>query len=191
MCSFPVVCSPLCSCSESVFILSNRAGIQNGHSETSVVHPRKWQIAFQVHQVSSEVPVKDVKTGRVCRHLYSNWQALRVFVTRRTRWCLVCVGVFVWPYGLFLRFKEDPYVAAEGNTPEQGSRRGKYTHTHTPVLCSCRGYTAAGRTRTAADRWSSSIPCHSQHVVTHTHTHHRTQHHLSLLQLIKLIKLVM
>lgn len=171
MCSFTVVCSPLCSCSESVFILSNRAGIQNGHSETSVVHPPKWQIAFQVHQVSSEVPVKDVKTGRICRHLYSNWQALRVFVTRRTHWCLVCVGVFVWPYGLFLRFKEDPYVAAEGNTPEQGSRRGKYTHTHTPQFCA-----VAVVTQQLAGLGQQQIvdppPSHvTPNMSSHTHTH--------------------
>lgn len=84
-------------------------------------------------------------------------------------------------------------MAAEGNTPEQGSRRGKYTHTHTPQFCAVAVVTqqlaGLGQQQIVDPPPSHVTPNMSSH--THTHTHRRTQHHLSLLQLIKLIKLVM
>lgn len=190
MCSFPVVCSPLCSCSESVFIISNRATkwpqwdfsrpsskTANSISSTSSLlrGPRQRRedrknlssSLFKLTSAQSFRDKKDTLMLGVCR---------RVCLTLR----------------LISQVQGGPICGCRGqHTRARQQERQVHTHTHTPVLCSCRGYTAAGRTRTAADRWSSSIPCHSQHVVTHTHTHHRTQHHLSLLQLIKLIKLVM
>lgn len=169
MCSFPVVCSPLCSCSESVFIISNRA--------------TKWP-QWDFSRPSSKTANSISSTSSLLRgprqrredrkNLSSSLFKLtsaQSFVTRRTRWCLVCVSVFVWPYGLFLRFKEDPYVAAEGNTPEQGSRRGKYTHTHTPQFCA-----VAVVTQQLAGLGQQQIvdppPSHvTPNMSSHTHTH--------------------